>query len=117
MGLFSFGRSKETFLAVVTSEGPGRLRLNGLRAKGQDSRKAAAAHERTVCWIEFATDGVRIDQGVGRASAGQAEKILRDLPGNATCKGVLDRLREGQDSVAKWLQLGEPGMQQANRTS
>ncbi len=28
MGLFSFG-AKETFLAVVTSEGPGRLRING----------------------------------------------------------------------------------------
>lgn len=105
MGLFSFGK-RETYLTVITSEGQGRLRINGLRAD-EKSKKAAASHERTVCWVEFAKDGVRIDQGVGRAGAGQADRLLRDLPTNATCKGVLDRLREGQDSVAKWLQFGE----------
>ena len=67
------------------------------------------AHERAICWVEFSTDGGMMDKGMGKAQApaGQADRLLRDLPANPTCRGVLDRLREGQDSVAKWLQLGE----------
>src|SRR3954468_7783978 len=107
MGLFSFGKRAETFLVFVTSEGPGRLRINGVRLKDKAAKQAAIAHERTVCWVEFAQDGVPTDQGAGRASR-QAENLLRDLPRNATCRVVLDRLREGQDSVGKWLQLVEP---------
>lgn len=106
MGLFSFGKKSATFLTVVTSEGQGRLRLNGLRAD-QQSKKAAAAHERTVCWAEFSSEGGMVDKGVGRANlqAGQAERLLRDLASTPACKSVLERLREGQDSVGKWLQL------------
>jgi hypothetical protein len=44
---------------------------------------------------------------------GQAERLLRDLPTNPTCQAILDRLREGQDSAAKWLQLGEPDANKA----
>jgi hypothetical protein len=109
MGLFNFGKRRETLLAVVTQEGPGRLRINGVRASGPDSKKAAAAHARTVCWVEFSTDGGTLDKGLGKAAAqaSQSDRLLRDLPANPTCRSVLDRLREGQDSVGKWLQLGE----------
>lgn len=109
MGLFNFGR-KETFLAVITSEGAGRLRINGLRVKDEKSKKSAAAHQQTVCWVEFAHDGMPVDQGKGRASAepGQAERLMRDLPGHPTCRSILEHLRQGQDSVGKWLQLREP---------
>jgi hypothetical protein len=110
MGLFNFGKRSETFLTVVTYEGPGRLRLNGVRARDAKAKKAASGHERTVCWAEFSTDGGLVDKGMGRAStqAGGADRLLHDLPANSTCRAVLDRLREGQESVGKWLQLGEP---------
>lgn len=107
MGLFNLGKKGETFLTVVTQEGPGRLRINGIRSTDAESKKRAGAHDRTVCWIEFAKDGKMLDKGLGKAQAAVAERLLRDLPGNAICKGVLERLREGQDSVGKWLQLGE----------
>lgn len=107
MGLFNFGR-KETFLAVVTSEGAGRLRINGLRVKDEKSKRSATAHQQTVCWVEFSPDGVPLDQGKGPAQAAQAERLLRALPGHPACRSILDRLREGQDSVGKWLQLHEP---------
>ena len=110
MGLFNFGGRKETFLTVITAEGSGRLRINGLKVSDKAARKSAVAHDRTLCWIEFSTSGGMLDKGVGRAigQAGQAEKLLRDLPTDPTCRGVLDRLREGQDSVGKWLPMGEP---------
>ncbi|MDB5349673.1 MAG: hypothetical protein JWN86_920 [Planctomycetota bacterium] len=110
MGLFSFGRRRETFLTLITLEGPGRLRINGLRAKDEKSKKVAIAHERTVCWVEFSSAGAMLDKGLGRASgqATEVDRLLRDLPTMPTCRGVLDRLREGQESVGKWLQLGEP---------
>src|ERR1051325_5846173 len=90
MGIFNFGGKRETYLAVVTSEGPGRLRLNGVRVKDKEGRKAATSHDRTVCWVEFARDGVPLDRGVGRAriEAGQAERLLRDLPAMPTCRSV-----------------------------
>ena len=103
MGLFSFGK-RETFVTAVTAEGQGRLRLNGVRSKDTQSKKAVQSHERTVCWVEFSLDGGMLDKGLGRAGVGR-ERLLRDLPANPTCRVVLDRLREGQDSVAKWLQL------------
>ena len=109
MGLFGFGKKSATFLTIVTAEGPGRLRLNGLKAKDKEAKKKAVGHDRTVCWIEFSNDGGVVDKGVGktRLQAGEAEKLLRDLPANPICRSVLDRLREGQDSVGKWLQLGQ----------
>ena len=38
----------------------------------------------------------------------QIDRLLRDLPANLTCRAILERLVDGQDSVGKWLQLGEP---------
>jgi hypothetical protein len=110
MGLFSFGKKAETILVVVTYEGPGRLRLNGLRGATGPKKKSALAHDRTVCWVEFDSAGVPRDQGLGRAAqqAGSADRIVRDLPRNATCQAVIARLRQGEESVGKWLQVGEP---------
>ncbi len=108
MGLFGFGKGGDSFLIVVTSEGTNRLRINGVRlAKGGPSKKSATSHAATVCWIEFSKSGKVQDQGAGSAVAGH-ERLLRDLPANPICQGVLERLREGQESVGKWLQLGEP---------
>lgn len=105
MGLFGFGKRGETFLAVITSEGPGRLRINGLRSRGAATRRAALAHGRTVCWVEFSPEGGVLDRGLGQAGAGR-EGLLRELPGDPTVRGVLQRLRDGRDSVGKWLDLG-----------
>jgi hypothetical protein len=107
MGLFGFGKGGESLLIVVTSEGAGRLRINGLRIKGGGAKKSATAHAATVCWIEFSKAGKVLDQGIGSAGGGR-DRLLRDLPANPICQGVLDRLREGQESVGKWLQLNEP---------
>lgn len=107
MGLFGFGKRGETFLIVITSEGAGRLRINGLKLNGGGSKKSATGHADTVCWIEFSKSGKVLDQGIGGAGTGQ-DRLLRDLPANPICQGVLERLREGQDSVGKWLQLGQP---------
>ena len=113
MGFLNLGKKTETFLSVITMEGPGRLRINGLKPRDKAARKAAVEHERTVCWAEFTPKGGLIDKGLGRAAtqvgkAGEADRLLRDLPMNPVCRAVLERLREGQDSVGKWLQLGEP---------
>jgi hypothetical protein len=110
MGLFGFGKRGGSILAVVTYEGPGRLRLNGVRDASGRAKKGAAAHDRTVCWLLFDSAGVPVDQGLGRAAmqAGQADRLLRDLPKNPTCRAIIDRLRQGEESVGKWLQLGEP---------
>lgn len=109
MGLFNFGKSKN-FLAVVTSEGPGRMRINGVHVTDAGVKKSAAGHERTICWIEFAPDGVRVDQGVGRASGGTgvAERLLRDLPTMPITRTVLDHLRTSTESIGKWLQIRDP---------
>lgn len=110
MGFLNLGKRTETFLSIITLEGPGRFRINGVRAKDPAAKKTAIAHERTICWVEFSTKGGMMDKGMGRAATqvGQAERLLRDLPMHPTCLAVLERLKEGQDSVGKWLQLGEP---------
>lgn len=109
MGLLGFGKRAEAILAVVTYEGPGRFRLNGVRGKGAQAKKGASAHDRTVCWVEFDSGGIPVDRGLGRAAtqAGQAERLLRDLPTNPICRTIIDRLRQGEESVGKWLQVGE----------
>jgi hypothetical protein len=112
MGLFGFGKRKENYLTVITLEGGGKLRINGVRSGDQKSKKTVIGHGQTVCWIEFAPDGIPLEQGVGpaakQAGAGRAEKLLRDLPTSPACRGVLERLRDGQESVGKWLDVGEP---------
>lgn len=110
MGLLGFGKKVETILAVVTYEGPGRLRLNGLRGKGGAAKKGAAAHDRTVCWVEFDMAGVPLDRGLGRAArqTPQTERLVRDLPANLTCRGIVDRLKQGEESISKWLQVADP---------
>jgi hypothetical protein len=110
MGFLGFGRKKESNLVVVMYEGPGLLRLNGNRKTGKEAesaKKNAAAHDRTVCWIEFSQGGMRLDQGTGPAAAklgaGAAEKLLRELPLNTACKNMLNELERGQDRSAKIL--------------
>ena len=109
MGLFDFWKRHDTLLAVVTFEAPGRLRVNGYHTQGGRAKRGAAAHERTVCWIELDSDGRRLDEGLGRGSTlvGEAEagRLLRDLPKIPVCQHVLDLLHEGQTSVSKWLEF------------
>ncbi len=108
MGFLGFGKKVDNNLVVVTYEGPNRLRLNGNRKKGREAasaKKGAAVHERTVCWIEFSQGGMRLDQGTGPAAEklgpGAVEKLLRELPLNPICKGMLRELEQGQDRSAR----------------
>jgi hypothetical protein len=108
MGLF--GKRATTMVAVVTLEGPGRLRLNGFRTSAERTKAAAVAHSRTVCWVEFDSGGIPIDRGTGAAArqVGHTDRLLRDLPSNSVCRDVVERLRQGEDSISKWLQVAEP---------
>jgi hypothetical protein len=107
MGFLGFGK-KESNLVVVMFEGPNRLRLNGNRKKGKEvdaAKKGAAAHERTVCWIEFSQGGMRLDQGKGPSAAkvgdSDVDRMLRDLPFNPVCKEMLRELESGQEKAAR----------------
>jgi hypothetical protein len=103
-------------LVVVTFEGPNRLRLNASRSGGARGRRGAAAHDRTVGWIEFSSDGSRLDQGLGPAAAklkaADVQALMRDLPAAPACKSVLRELTEGRErtskvlSFEKWGQFG-----------
>lgn len=107
MGFLGFGRGRQARLVVVTYEGPGRLMLNGNRTHNDRSKKHAASHSQTVCWIEFDVDGIPIDQGLGPASgrlgSGEAERLLRELPRNSDCRSVLAHMNEGRDQTGRWM--------------
>jgi hypothetical protein len=114
MGLFGFG-GKETNLVVVMYEGPSRLRLNGNRKKGKEAdaaKKGAAAHDRTVCWIEFSQGGMRVDEGKGPAAAkvgeDEVKRLLKELPLTTACKEMLRELEGGQDRSAKIFAWKDP---------
>jgi hypothetical protein len=122
MGFLGFGKKVDSNLVVVTYEGPNKLRLNGNRKKGKEvvsAKKGAAAHDRTVCWIEFSQGGMRLDQGTGPAAPklepGEVERLLRELPFNPICKGMLHDLEEGHDRSAKILIWGKGN--QTNKTT
>ena len=115
MRFLGFGKKVDSNLVVVTYEGPQKLRLNGNRKKGREvasAKKGAAAHDGTVCWIEFSQGGMRLDQGKGPAAAkigdAEAERILKDLPLHTVCKGVLRELEDGQDKIARILTWQDP---------
>lgn len=109
MGFLGFGSRKQSHLVVVTYEGPARLMLNGNRTKDGRHKKHATAYGQTVCWVEFATDGIPTDQGLGPAAgrlpAGEAERLLRELPRNPSCRTVLEHLKEGREQSGRWLKL------------
>ena len=114
MGFLGFGKKVDSNIVVVIYEGPNRLRLNGNRKKGKEvtaAKKGAAAHDRTVCWIEFSQGGARLDQGTGAAAAkletGEVDRLLRELPLNSVCREMLRELEAGQDRSAKILSWGK----------
>jgi hypothetical protein len=101
-------------LIVLTYEGPGRLLLNGNRTHDEHARQRAAAHPGTVCWIELASGGGRMDQGVGPAAGhldtAEVERLLRELPQTSCCRTVLEHLEQGRNHSCRWLELtrGQP---------
>jgi hypothetical protein len=110
MGFLGFGKKADSNLVVVTFEGPNQLRLNGNRKKGKEAtaaKKGAAAHERTVCWIEFSQGGMRLDQGKGPAVAklgdSEVDRMLKELPFNSVCKEMLRELEAGHEKAARIL--------------
>ncbi len=111
MGLWWFGRAAGTHLVAVTYEGSGQLRLNGNRAQSKQIKRNAAAHSGTVCWIEFAVDGTPRDRGLGpsagRLGAGEADRLLRELPRTAECRAVCEQLRKAPKNVSQWLSWGQ----------
>jgi hypothetical protein len=114
MAFLSFKKKYDGRLVVVTYEGPGRLLLNGNRTRDERARRNAAAHPATVCWIELASGGGRLDQGVGPA-AGRVDKLevdqlLRELPQTSSCRAVLENLEQGRDHSSRWLEplRGQP---------
>ena len=114
MGLLGFKKNYDGRLVVLTYEGPGRLLLNGNRTHGENARRNAAAHPGTVCWIELASGGGRMAQGVGPAAArldnAEVDRLLHDLPQTSCCRTVLEHLENGHDHSCRWLELnrGQP---------
>ena len=109
MGFLGFGK-KDSNLVVVIHEGKNRLRLNGNRKKGKKmatAKRGAAAHEHTVCWIEFSQGGLPLDQGTGKSASklepGKAERLLRDLRTDPVCKKLLLELEGGRERSSKIL--------------
>lgn len=111
MGFWGFGGGKKPkHLVVVTYEGGGRLRLNGNRSLGPKYKQNASNHSGTVCWIEFDTGGIPLDQGLG-PSAGQlgsgvAERLLRELPQTTECRGIRADLERSPADASRWLAWG-----------
>jgi hypothetical protein len=114
MAFLSFKKKYDGRLVVLTFEGPGRLLLNGNRTHHEHARRNAAAHPGTVCWIELASGGGRMAQGVGPAAGqldpAEVERLLLELPQTTCCRTVLEHLEEGHDHSCRWLELthGQP---------
>lgn len=109
---WSDGRG-DTALVVVSFEGTGRLRLNGIRVRRDRTRRNAEQHGQTVCWVHFGPVGERLDQGQGpeasRLDPGQVERLMRDLPDRPECQAVLKDLAQGKESSGHWLNWGGGG--------
>ena len=109
MAFLSFKKKYDGRLVVLTYEGPGRLLLNGNRTHDEHARRNAAAHPGTVCWIELASRGGRMAQGVGpaaiRLDTAEVERLLVELPQKSVCQTVLDHLEQGRDHSCRWLEL------------
>ena len=109
MSLLSFKNKYDGRLVVLTYEGPGRLLLNGNRTRDEHARRNAAAHPGTVCWIELASGGGRLAQGVGPAAShldgAEVERLLRELPHTSCCRTVLEHLEQGHGHSSRWLEL------------
>ena len=109
MGFLSFKQKYDGRLVVLTYEGPGRLLLNGNRTHDEHARRNAAAHSGTVCWIELASGGGRMAQGVGPAAGhldpAEVERLLGELPQTSCCRTVLEHLEEGHDHSCRWLEV------------
>ena len=114
MSLLSFKNKYDGRLVVLTYEGPGRLLLNGNRTQDEHARRNAAAHPGTVCWIELASGGGRMAQGVGPAAShldpAEVERLLHELPQTSCCRTVLEHLEQGRAHSCRWLELtrGQP---------
>jgi hypothetical protein len=114
MAFLSFKNRYDGRLVVLTYEGPGRLLLNGNRTHDELARRNAAAHPRTVCWIELDSGGGRMAQGVGQAAghldSAEVQRLLRELPQTSCCRTVLEHLELGRDHSCRWLELtrGQP---------
>ena len=109
MAFLNLKKKYDGRLVVLTYEGPGRLLLNGNRTRDQRARRNAAAHSGTVCWIELASGGGRMAQGVGPAASrldtAEVERLLRELPQTSCCRMVLELLEQGRDHSSRWLEL------------
>ena len=109
MAFLSFKKKYDGRLVVLTYEGPGRLLLNGNRTHDERARRNAAAHPGTVCWIELASGGGRMAQGVGPAAGhldtAEVERLLGELPQTSSCRTVLEHLEHGRDHSCRWLEL------------
>ena len=109
MAFLSFQNKYDGRLVVLTYEGPGRLLLNGNRTHDERARRNAAAHPGTVCWIELASSGGRMAQGVGpaaiRLDTAEVERLLVELPQKSVCQTVLGHLEQGRDHSCRWLEL------------
>jgi len=105
--LLGLGRGDHN-LVVLSYEGPNHFRLNGNRKHGKSlalAKRNAAAHDQTICWMEFNQSGKALDQGLGPAAEKigreKAAEILRGLPTHPACKKVLIELEGGMERTVK----------------
>lgn len=110
MGLWWSSGKGDTNLVVVSFEGVGRLRLNGIRVRQSRTKRNAQQHGQTVCWVQFGLEGQRLEQGqgpaAGRLEQGQVERLLRELPTRPECLAVLRDLSAGKERSGHWLNWG-----------
>lgn len=112
MGLFGGGRDWNVIAVIF--ERDNFFRVNGNRSKGKTAlktRDGAKNHGRTIYWAVFDQKGKFLEgdpgPGVHFVTPETMQRLVRDMPTNATVLEVLRRLESGEnEKAAKGLVWG-----------
>jgi hypothetical protein len=119
----AFLLGKDWNVIAVTFERANLYRINGNRTKGQDANKIrdnAKRHARTIYWAVFDQKGRMLDGAPGpyaeQIPESTLDKLIDDLPENATLQHVLEVLSSGEsEKAAKVLEWEPPAAANAKR--